>query len=209
MSIPTNASGGGTLSSSGTIENQTQSNAVAGETPSTVSYESHEKLLKEKKRRDEQIAEKDRIIEAFKKKDSETSEAKAKEQGDLQKIIEIRDKEKAEIEQKYNELNSQIVSSVKLRAFLDQVSGTVDEQYWSLIDLQAIPLDPSNGMPDLLAVQRAAKEFEQKYSLVVQTKGGSKMPNGAAKPPGQGLLYEDWLRLPLKEKRARQHEVKK
>jgi transposase len=167
----------------------------------TVSYDSHKKLLDEKK----SLAKR---LEDFEKREKERLDQDLKQKEDWKKLVEVREKEANEFKSKFETLSSEIEQSRKLRSFLGHVSGTVDEHYWPLISLDDIAVDPETGKPDEASVKVAVKEFEKLFPEVIKPKGGGpKAPNGPAAPPAGKLTHEDWLKLPYAEKKKRLHEV--
>lgn len=169
-----------------------------------VDYASYQKVLDEKKALK-------RELEAEKEAKRQREEEEARKSGDLKKLNELKDSELKEIKEKYHNLSTTIEKSVKRQAFLSAVNGKVDEALYPLIDLDKIVIDPDTGIPDDLSVQRAAKDFETRFGnfLVKDDPNRQRMPNNAPQPPGKGLTYEEWLKLPSKEMRARIHEVNK
>ncbi len=166
----------------------------------TVAYETHVKLLAEKKKRDAELADAQAKLKAI-------EEAKLKEEGNLKALLEMRDKEIAEAKAKAAHVEEVLNNSVKLDAVLGKLSGQVDKQYFGLFDLSKIPIDPTTQMPDQLSVEKYAKEFEQTYSAIVKKPSNIQMPNHAAQGNGVKLTYEEWLKLPLKDQKARLKDV--
>lgn len=185
-----NAASGG--SENNQTDNEKQKN--------TVAYDTHLKLLNEKKKRDAELADAQAKLKAF-------EEAKLKEQGDLKALLEMRDKEIAEAKAKATQVEELLNNSVKLDAVLNKLSGSVDKQYFGLFDLSKIPIDPTTQMPDQLSVEKYAKDFEQTYSAIIKKSTTAQMPNHAAQGTNVKLTYEEWLRLPLKEQKARLKDV--
>lgn len=168
----------------------------------TVSYETHARLLDEKKK----LAFKLKEIEDAKKIQFE-KELKDKE--DYKKIIELRDKEVVEYKTKYETLEARLTNGSKLSAVLDQIDGKVEKIYYGLIDLDSIALDPSTGMPDEKSVRDVAKQFSKTHSKVILKDGAaSKMPHDAARGGSGGKLsLAEWTALPQNEKGKRMKDV--
>lgn len=196
MSIDPNASGGSDQNPGGKPGGESDDSK---NDKSHVSYESHQKLLDEKKAIAKRLAELEK-----RDKDRETEELKKKE--DFKKLLEIRDQENADLKAKLTGLETGIASSRKLRSLLGEINGEVEEQYWQLIDLDQIPLD-ADGKPDAASVKKAARDFEKRYSAVIKKKDDGKMPNDPANPPPGKLTHAEWVKLPYEEKKKRMHEV--
>lgn len=184
-------------------------------TKETVSYESHQKLLGEKKKRDAENAELKARLDAIEAKAQADAVEAATKKGDTEMLLKLeREKTaKAELKAKENQdaltdVNSRLERGAKMRAFLGSVNGAVDEQYWPLVNLDGIKINPETGMPDAVTVQAAAREFEKNYPLVLKSKSNpATLPGDAPRGGGAKLSYEEWLKLPLKEQKARMREV--
>jgi hypothetical protein len=180
----------------------------------TVSYESHQKLLGEKKKRDAENAELKAKLDARDAADAAAAEEAAKKKGDTEALLKLeRDKTaRAELKAKEKEdalmeVNSRLERGAKMRAFLGSVNGNVDEAYWSLVNLDGIKMG-ENGLPDPVSVAATARDFEKNYPLVLKGKDNPKtLPGDAPKGGGAKLTYEEWLKLPTKEAKARLSEV--
>lgn len=198
MTISEQASSGSNqnAASGGSAEN----NQTDDKKKDVVSYETHVKLLAEKKKRDAELAEAHAKLKSF-------EEAKLKEEGNLKALLEMRDKEIAEAKAKADYAEQVLNDTVKLDAVLGKLSGTVKKQYFGLFDLSKIPVDPATKLPDQLSVEKYAKEFEQTYSAIVEKPSNVQMPNHAAQGTSTKLTYEEWKRLPLKDQPGRIKDV--
>jgi hypothetical protein len=203
MSQQQNPGSGGTGQTPGGASdnpNNNQNPASGAPNPQSVSYESYSKLLDEKKKRDEELR-------ALRQRDKEREEADLRQKEDWKKLLEQREIELKDERDKRNVLESRVQTSIKLRAFLGAVPGNVEEQYWPLIDTDQIVLHPETGMPDPATVAKVVKEFEQRYPLVIQKNPNGSLPGDAPRGAQGQLSYEAWLKLPLKDKKARLKEM--
>jgi len=206
MTTASNVPGGDAQNPGGSSDqNQDQKNP-ADETPNdkpkSVSYESYQKVLDEAKKAKAKAAEYERAQKA-------REEEELKKQGEYQKLLAQREEELAKERKDRQELQDKITDSRKINAFLGAVTGEVPKQYWSLIDLDQIAVDPETGMPDEASVKKAAAEFEKQYVDVVKKPTKGKLPNEAPRGGSASLTYDAWLKLPLKEQRARMKDVDK
>lgn len=201
MSEDKTGSGGAITAASGSSE--------IVEKDEVVSYETHRKLLGEKKKRDEENALLKKQLEESQAKEKARMESELKEKEDYKKLLELREAEKKELETKYTQLDSSLKDSAKLSAFLDKLGGSVEKQYWGLVNLDEILIDPNTGSIDEASVKQAASKFEQTYPLVIKKAGSSaKLPNDAAKGGNGKLTYSEWKALKTsKEMKERQGDV--
>jgi len=203
MSQDPNSSGGAPQGSGGITEIENPDNIAK---PDVVKYETHEKLLREKKKRDEENSELKKRLEAFEKENKDKEEKELLEKENFKKLLEIREKEKKDLEEKYSGLQTSLQNGSKLRSFFDNVPGKIDEQYWDLIDVSKIAINPETGAPDEASAKAYAEEFQKKYALVIRTGSSAKMPNDAPNSVTK-LTYEEWLKLPPKEMAAKMKDI--
>jgi hypothetical protein len=179
------------------------------------SYESHQKLLSEKKA----IQEKARRLEEenaeFKRKSDELSR---KHQDDERKKLEDKEqfkdlyaKARDELAAKESQLSNLMKSQVdarKMGSFLDAVKGEIPRQYWGLVDLEKIALD--GDKIDEFSVQKYVEEFRETYKDIVKPKDTRRLPTDS--PPADdsvsSLTYDQWLKLPAKQKEQKINLVK-
>jgi len=76
------------------------------------------------------------------------------------------------------------------------------------VNLEEIAID-DNGEINPESVKKTVESFLAKYPELIETKS---RPGHDGRAPGSGssgsLSYDEWLKLPLKEKQARISEVK-
>lgn len=187
---------------SGNEENQTQEKE-------TVAYETYRKLLGEKKKRDEELEATKAKLAELSKAEKLRQEAELKEKEDFKTLLQRREEELQSKEQELSSIKGTLESGAKLRAFLDSVNGVVEKQYWTLVDLDEVKIDPNTGLPDPLTVEALARKFESEYPLVVKPKGQVKIPpNQAAQGSAGKLTHAEWKALgSAKEMKEKMHLV--
>jgi len=168
--------------------------------PQTVSHDTYSKVLDEAKKAKAKLAE-------FERKEKEREDAKLVETGEYKKLLDSRDAENKELKEKLGGLEGKIADGRKMNAFLGAVTGEVPKQYWNLIDLDGIAVDPATGMPDEASVKKAADNFEKLFPEVVKKPTKGRLPSDAPQGGGGKILYKDWLKLPYEEKIKRQVDV--
>jgi len=160
--------------------------------PKTVSYETHAKLLDEKKKASARLAELEAAEEARKLKALE-------EKGEYQKIIEQKEKELADKNSKLHELTQRETDRLKLSSLLKALPGTVDPKFYKFIDqIDDIVVNPETGEVDEVSVNRAAEKFRKQYPEWIQTKK-SGLPNDAPGGGANRISRAEWMKLPSKE----------
>lgn len=187
--------GGDDQSAGGTDD---KSSNDKGGSKDAVAYETHVKLLDEKKKLQQRLSE-------FEKKAKDEKDAELKQKEQYKDLYEAAEKEKQDLAAKLNEKNREAVDLKKMGAFLRNVEAQIPKQYWGLVDLDKIVVDDS-GSIDENSVKRAVKDFEKTYPEVLK-KPGNKMPNDAAAGGAGSLSAEEWAKLPYDEKRKRIKDV--
>lgn len=201
MSEVVSGAGGTDQKSSGQNGNVPDVDSSSSSTTDSVSYETHRKLLAEKKKRDEEVRLKDEQLVALQRKEKEREENDLKEKENFKKLVEIRDKELADERAKYNGLNTTIQESVKFNSFLEALPGQIDRKFWKMVDTSGIVIDPSTGEPDPTSVKAAADKFQAEFSELIQVGGKAKLPNNEA-GQYQGAMNDDvWNKMSAKDKK--------
>ncbi len=173
-----------------------------GSPKQTVSYDTHRKLLDEKKR-----LQTERDALTAEKADRERKDAEAK--GDYQKLL---DQERAALaderkkregtEAKLASYEEQEKGRRKLAAILTNVGATVDSKYYGLLPIDDVLVDPTTGEIDQNSVTRAVEKTKKQFPEILKGVGGPGMPknqpgaNGGT--PGT-IRYSDWKNLPSVE----------
>lgn len=165
----------------------------------SVSYETHRRLLDEKKR--EQAARKqlEAEVEAFRAKERQIEEDKLRQQGEFQKLLQLREQENESLKGKLNSFESRFQAASKINAFIKAAGTDLDEKWLRLVDVNSIQFRPDqDGEIDMMSVQSAVETFKKTWPEAFKPKG-SQIP--AEMPNGQGYITEsEWKNLPDKKK---------
>jgi hypothetical protein len=196
---------GGTNTNPGGASDNPNDNSGAGDSggkPQVVSYETHQRLLKEKK----SMAEKLSQLEAEKKLQFEQ---KLRENEQYKTLAEQKEAEAKDWQARFTKLDTTLNETVKLRSFMDLLPGQVPKKYWDLIDLSDVPMDQDSKEPDQSILQKKAKEFATAFPEVIQRASNVRLSNEAPRGASTRLTYEEWTKLPLAEQKARMKDVDK
>lgn len=180
----------------------------------SVSYETHARLLAQRKKDQDARKTLEDKVTAFEKSAKEAEDAKLSEQGEFKKMVVQRDEELAEKAQELaqskadlDQANKNLTNGVKLQAFVDKLPGRIkNHEYLSFADTDAIAIDPETGRVDEGSLNKVVNGFVEKHASLLETKG-IKLPGDGAAGGGAALTHEEWLKLPLKEKKERMAEV--
>jgi len=195
MSEPVTVPGGSEQQASGVAENL--------EIPKkdTVAYETHLKLLKEKKKLQDDL-------EKYQSEARQREEADLRAKEDFKKIAELRETEAKELREKLSVVETRERNMAKLDAFLTTLDGSVDKRFWGHIPLDKIIVDPVSGEPDPMSVAKEVEWFRKEYFDIIKKPGQATVP--ASAPQGSAsadISYDEWLKLPLKDQKARMKDV--
>lgn len=198
-----------------TTENNPSGDAgdASGETDKnkdTVSYQTHRKLLDEKKRVQEEnraLAEK---LTALDQEKARQAKEELERQGNFQKLLEQERAEKKKLEDEHKGLLDGLNSARKRSAVLRHINGKVPESVvQKMLDVDGVALAEDGSVVEDTA-KLVAQEFERNHPYLVQRdKNGGGLPGGAASHGGTSKIsYQDWCALPSsKEQKEKYHLV--
>lgn len=173
-----------------------------------VSHETFKKLLGQKKTVEQENAD-------LKKRLQSIEEQKLQEAGEWKKIAELKEKETLEAKQlaetekqRAESLNKNLLNMAKLQAVTEALPGKLElPEYMAFIPLDKVIINPETGEIDKTSVESVSQEFVKKYSKLLKA-DPKFLPNGNPSPASQ-LTHEEWLKLPVDQKRLRMKDVKK
>jgi hypothetical protein len=191
--------------SSGDLDNHSENETKE----QRVSYETHRKLLGEKKRLQE---ERDSLLAK-----SEASELERLEQdGKLSEQLEFYKSKNTEALTKVEELTLKLNgeqdkwnTARKLNAFKDALPGQlVSSKFLIHVPVDDILLDPETGEPDSHSVKKVVDFFTQEFAEVIKPKTTSTSPSKYPQGNSSGKLsLDDWKKLPYDERIKRKSEI--
>jgi hypothetical protein len=172
----------------------------------TVAYPSFLKAVGEVKRFKSEAEKLREENEAFKLKEKEREDAALAKKGDFEKIKANLLKELEEEKQKAKSLKEERDNDRKLGAFLGSLGGSIAQDYWPLIDIEQIAIDPTTNSVDPLSVTRLVDDFRKRHGRLIDGVKGPKMFDGAPTPQGK-IGLDEWRKLPLSERKARMKDA--
>ena len=175
-----------------------------------VSYDTHRKLLSEKKKASDRIADLEKRlaeIDRMKKESEEKSLADREEWKKLHdlkvKELEQKDKELQNWQQRHND-------SRKLQTFLDHLPGSIDNEYWGLVPIEKIVTNPETGEIDETSVTELVADFAKKHHRLIDKPGSGSdgLPKGSPRGVESTVSYEQWLKMSAADKRKNLRAVR-
>jgi len=186
-------------------------NGGADDKNQTVSYDTHRRLLAEKKEVSERLKKLEEERESLLKEKEDKEKAELERKGEIQKLLELERERAKKAEDRLNSIQSDLENAKKRNAVLKHIAGTVPEPARDWIKVDGISLKEDGSVDDESA-KLVAQQFEQNFSFAVlkqNTNGG--LPNDAAKGGASGggkLTVSQWKALKSsKEMKARMADV--
>lgn len=150
-------------------ENQTSSRG-------TVSYESHEKLLRQKKAQDEKLKTMESQLNEFLAQKKAEEDAKLMAEKRHEELIQRLKTEKEELAARNAQIQSEIANTLKRTALEREIGGFARPEYAQFADLKVIELN-EDGTVDATSVAKEAARLREQHSHLLKP---------AATPPKSG-----------------------
>ena len=168
----------------------------------TVQYETHKKLLDEKKKLAEKLA-------IFETKEAERERKKLEDEGQYQKLIELEKKRADEAIAKVIAFEDQMTQGRKLKALLGALGGQVDDKFLGFLPIDQIVIDPETKEVNLTSVASVADGFKKQFPELIKSQNGPRLPNAAPQGNEAGKISEaEWNKLPAKEmEKYKTHQI--
>jgi hypothetical protein len=161
--------------------------------PTTVAYDTHRRLLDEKKKVQKRADDAEAKLK-------EIEDEKLKASGDYQKMLDA-EKERNRILAEENASHKKVRQDArKMNAFLKAVGSTLDDKWLRQIDLEKISFLEGTDEVDQMSVTTQVNNFKQEWPEAFRS--NSAMPPANA-PDGKvtKLTRADFAKLPPKEQR--------
>jgi len=162
-------------------------------TKESVSYETHRKLLDEKKKLQAKLEQID-----LDRKVAEEAELTRK--GDTQKLLDMERKRVADLELKVKDQDERQLQARKLSAIVKGLNAPVEQKWFSVLGghLDEILVNET-GEIEQMSVTTVVENLKKEWPEMLRRQAAG-MPNGA--PQGNGattITRTDWLNLPSKD----------
>lgn len=162
-----------------------------GKKDPAVSYDTHRRVLDEKKRIQAEL-------EQFRKEKSEREQKELEAKGEYQKMLENERAERAKAEAKLKQVEEQETGRRKLGAILSAVGGKIDSKFFGLVPIEDVAVDPDSGEIDAMSVTKAVEKLKATYPEIIKGTGGPKLPGqqpGSKSGQPEKIARSAWLRL--------------
>lgn len=179
---------------------------VKEQTKDAVSYETYKRVLSQLKNTQAKLKEKE-------ESELQKQEMLLQEKGQWKDLVALKDQELSQTRQKLIEkeqaeshLKETLFNAAKLQAVRDRLPGKLErDEYMAFIKVDKVVLNPETNEIDPTSVDLVVQDFVKNHAKLLSQQTVT-LPNGMPKPATQ-LSYEEWVKLPSKDKRARLKDV--
>lgn len=179
-----------------------------------VDYDLYSRAVEREKRAKQEAREAQEKLDAIERDRKAKEQEQLESEGQWQKLAESRAEEIQSLtekvslwETKYNGLDSQVKDSKKAHAVASKLPGSLRPDYYHMLDLDSVVMNPESGEIDEASAVKAAETFHARYPELVTPLDTPRIPNG--EPSGTGTkVYtpEEYKKLSLDEKRKALNE---
>lgn len=159
----------------------------------TVSYETHRKLLDEKKKAQARLKE---LEDAEKRRNDEALLS----EGKLKEALELREKELKEAQDKLNAVADRDRQAKKLRSVIKGLgAGDLEDKWYTVIgqEIDEVVVD-DEGNVDPTSVQKVVEGLKKNWPEMIK-KPSANLPNGTPAGGPQTISRAEWMKLSSKE----------
>lgn len=177
--------------------------------PDGVSYDTHRKLLGEKKRLAEKFQKQQEELEKYREEKAKLEEQRLRDAGDYETLKQQAEERAKAAEEKLTHYEQQLLDAKKLNAIVEGVNGNVPKKFYGFIDTSSVLVDPETGEIDSTSLAKAVETFQENFPELIQVAGknfpAAQAPQGKA---AEGKIsFDEFLRLPKKERKEKIHLV--
>lgn len=140
-----------------------------------VKYETYQRIVSEKKRRDEQLGEMSKRVQELEGQQKMRHEQELREKEDYKKLLDLRDKELLDTKSKLNEFSVMQKLEKKAQAFVNAVGGLKRQEYMNLVDFDQIIMT-DEGSIDQMSLEKYKDEWAQKFPETLADKRTASIP---------------------------------
>ena len=159
----------------------------------SVSYETHRRLLAEKKKRDEDLRAAREQLQALQSEAEKRQTEELKQKEDFKRLYEMT---KDELEKTRGELSTtseKITRAKKFDSFFTKLGVDIPQKFWQHVPLDSLIVDET-GKIEELSLEAAINDFRTEYPEIIEMyskKGKSSLPQQAAMGLGSPMSSAD------------------
>lgn len=144
----------------------------------TVSYETFNKLLAQRKKDREKLGTYEKQLEELSGWKKQLEEQESVKKGEYEKILSTYKTENEALKGKLSEVQKSIVDGQKYQSFIDKLPGRLDRsEYLQFVNVEDIAIDPETGVVDEATVQSAVDKFVKSYGKLITPTNTKSLPS--------------------------------
>lgn len=178
-----------------------------------VSLDTHRRTLSSLKNAQLRMKELEARVADWESKQRDAEEKILQEKGEWTKLVELKSNQLLETQRRLAEkeaeeadLKRTLFDAAKLQAVKEKLPGQLlRPEYASFIDLSKVVMNPDTNEIDEDSLSIVADQFVREHAGLLK-RDGRQLPNGSPSA-STNLSYEQWLKLPSKDKAKRLKDV--
>ncbi len=191
-----------TTPNTGSAKGSENAGSDDNEEPQTVSLESHNKLLAQRKADRDRARDLQAQLDTFKAAQEEAERARLAEQNQFKTIAENEKKRADTLAAQVTEMTTSRINATKRAAVKEALGGVHKDDYLKFADLSQVQMN-DDGSIDPESVKAVASKFRESYPELVASKGKGNLPGNEAASSYQGTKPRSLSELKPDELRAR------
>jgi hypothetical protein len=165
-------------SSAANAEASGKAEEVTNTVKDSVSYETFNKLLAQRKKDKEVLKTYEKQVEELSGWKKSIEEQESVKKGEYEKILTTYKTENEALKGKLSEVQKSIVDGQKYNAFLDKLPGRLDRsEYLQFVDIEEIAIDPDTGIVDEATVQSSVDKFVKGFGKLITPTNTKSLPS--------------------------------
>lgn len=193
-------------------ETSTQANASSASvgnsdssTDDTVAYDTHRKLLSQRKKDQERLAEFEAELDKYREAERKREQEKLEARGEYEKILTSYKEENERLKNQMEEGKRRSIESAKLQAFVNSLPGKLrNQQYLAFVNTSEIAVDPETNTVDDISLKRAVDDFLRDHGALIEPEKteAPRLPNRSSERTAitNEMSNEEKLKLALSQK---------
>ena len=172
------------------VSNQSVSDTPEGTSGTTqkeenrdsVSYETHKRLLKQRKEDQDRLRTVEEELSKFKTEAEKKQQSELEQQGEWKKLIDVQKQKIQQLEESIGSDRKTLHDTWKLQAFYDKLPGKIKrKEYLSFVDLEKVALNPETQEIDETSLEVLVNDFVSNHKDLIITEQSPKIPGTAPK----------------------------
>ena len=159
-------------------------------TKDSVKYETYRQVLSEKKKRDEQLSELNQKLQSLEQANKEREEKELREKENWKALLEKRELELKDINDRYHNVLQQQVIGTKASAFMNQIGGLKNDRYLEFVPFDEIGYDEETGKVDEVSLRNVIDKFRKEHEALIASKPAAPLPASAPRGAASDQVSE-------------------